>query len=74
MKVALPPTACSPLLVLVPNLYRRKGYTKNRLVEKGRFPLMAFVNVDPDEVRRLLPEFYVSKPNLIFGRRGCTPI
>jgi predicted kinase len=36
-----------------------KGYTKKRLVAKGVFPLMAFVNVDPDEVRRRLPEFYL---------------
>jgi predicted kinase len=36
-----------------------KGYTKKRLVGKGVFPLMAFVNVDPDEVRRRLPEFYL---------------
>ena len=34
-----------------------KGYTMAKLVEKGRFPLKAFVIVDPDEVRRLLPEY-----------------
>ena len=34
-----------------------KGYTIAKLVEKGRFPLKAFVIVDPDEVRRLLPEY-----------------
>jgi predicted kinase len=36
-----------------------KGYTKTRLVDKGLFPLMSFVNVDPDEVRRRLPEYYL---------------
>ena len=34
-----------------------KGYTLKKLVEKGRFPLMAFVRVDPDAIRRYLPEF-----------------
>ena len=34
-----------------------KGYTIDRLVEAGRFPLTGFVAVDPDEVRRQLPEF-----------------
>jgi predicted kinase len=34
-----------------------KGYTLNQLVQKGRFPLMAFVRVNPDDIRRLLPEF-----------------
>ena len=33
-----------------------KSYTMRKLVEKGRFPLLAFVNVDPDEIRRQLPE------------------
>lgn len=36
-----------------------KSYTMNKLVEKGRFPLLAFVLVDPDEIRRHLPEFHV---------------
>jgi hypothetical protein len=31
----------------------------NSLVEKGLFPLTAFVVVDPDEIRRLLPEFHM---------------
>ena len=31
-----------------------KGYTMNKLVEKGRFPLLAFIHVDPDEVRRFV--------------------
>jgi predicted kinase len=36
-----------------------KSYTMNKLVEKGRFPLLAFVLVDPDEIRRHLPEFHL---------------
>lgn len=34
-----------------------KGYTLKKLVENGRFPLVAFVRVDPDVIRRYLPEF-----------------
>ena len=36
-----------------------KSYTMNKLVEKGHFPLLAFVTVDPDEIRRHLPEFHL---------------
>jgi predicted kinase len=36
-----------------------KSYTMRRLVEKGRFPLIAFVSVDPDDIRRHLPEFHL---------------
>lgn len=36
-----------------------KSHTMGVLVEKGRFPLTAFVRVDPDEVRRTLPEYHV---------------
>jgi predicted kinase len=36
-----------------------KSYTMNKLVEEGRFPLLAFVLVDPDEIRRHLPEFHI---------------
>ena len=36
-----------------------KSYTMQRLVDKGRFPLLAFVQVDPDEIRRHLPEFHL---------------
>jgi len=36
-----------------------KSYTMGKLVEAGRFPLLAFVAVDPDEIRRHLPEFHV---------------
>jgi hypothetical protein len=36
-----------------------KGHTMNLLVENGRFPLKAFVIVDPDEIRRLLPEYHM---------------
>jgi len=34
-----------------------KSHTINWLVIKGLFPLLAFVSVDPDEIRRRLPEF-----------------
>ena len=34
-----------------------KSFTIRQLHEKGRFPLQDFVTVDPDSVRRLLPEF-----------------
>mmetsp|Transcript_16658 Transcript_16658/g.22100 ORF Transcript_16658/g.22100 Transcript_16658/m.22100 type:complete len:610 (-) Transcript_16658:158-1987(-) len=34
-----------------------KSYTINSLVDDGRFPLLAFVLVDPDEIRRQLPEY-----------------
>ncbi|CAB9529202.1 Zeta toxin [Seminavis robusta] len=34
-----------------------KSYTIRKLDEKGRFPLSQFVVVDPDSIRRQLPEF-----------------
>lgn len=34
-----------------------KSYTIRHLAAKDRFPLESFVTVDPDEIRRLLPEF-----------------
>jgi len=34
-----------------------KSYTLNKLHEKGRFPLQAFVVVDPDEIRQSFPEY-----------------
>jgi hypothetical protein len=34
-----------------------KSYTIRRLYNQDRFPLETFVTVDPDEIRRLLPEF-----------------
>lgn len=34
-----------------------KSHTIHELVKRGRFPLLAFVTVDPDEIRRRLPEF-----------------
>jgi Zeta toxin len=34
-----------------------KSYTMRKLVDDGRFPLLAFVIVDPDAIRRRLPEF-----------------
>jgi len=36
-----------------------KSYTMRVLVEQERFPLPAFVIVDPDEIRRLLPEYHM---------------
>ncbi len=36
-----------------------KSFTIRRLHEKGLFPLDTFVVVDPDEIRRLLPEFQI---------------
>ena len=44
-----------------------KSYTMKRLVDQGRFPLIAFINVDPDGIRRQLPEFHLyvsSNPEL----------
>lgn len=34
-----------------------KSHTMQYLVEKGRFPLSAFVRVDPDEIRSHFPEY-----------------
>jgi hypothetical protein len=34
-----------------------KSYTLKRLQENGRFPLSAFVIVDPDEIRQMFPEY-----------------
>lgn len=34
-----------------------KSYTVHHLAKHRRFPLQRFVTVDPDEIRRLLPEF-----------------
>jgi len=36
-----------------------KGYTIQKLVERKRFPLSGFVMVDPDEIRRIFPEYKV---------------
>ncbi|GKY99368.1 hypothetical protein MPSEU_000891600 [Mayamaea pseudoterrestris] len=36
-----------------------KSHTLKTLVQKNRFPLLSFVNVDPDSIRRYLPEFPV---------------
>ncbi|KAG7356058.1 zeta toxin family protein [Nitzschia inconspicua] len=36
-----------------------KSHTMNILVKHERFPLHSFVGVDPDEIRRLLPEFHM---------------
>eukprot|EP00588_Corethron_pennatum_P010200 CAMPEP_0194274028 /NCGR_PEP_ID=MMETSP0169-20130528/7218_1 /TAXON_ID=218684 /ORGANISM="Corethron pennatum, Strain L29A3" /LENGTH=380 /DNA_ID=CAMNT_0039017123 /DNA_START=257 /DNA_END=1399 /DNA_ORIENTATION=- len=34
-----------------------KGYTINNLGARGLFPLQGFVSVDPDEIRKCLPEY-----------------
>lgn len=46
-----------------------KSYTLNKLHEKGRFPLLAFVVVDPDEIRQCFPEYslYISQNPLKAG-------
>jgi hypothetical protein len=36
-----------------------KKHTVRELVKQGRLPLLSFVHVDPDEIRRRLPEFNV---------------
>ena len=36
-----------------------KGYAIDFLVKKGRFPLMAFVKVNSDAIRRYLPEYHL---------------
>lgn len=36
-----------------------KSHTMQTLVDRQRFPLGSFVTVDPDEIRRLLPEYHM---------------
>jgi predicted kinase len=36
-----------------------KSYTMNKLVKEGRFPLLAFVQVDPDAIRMYIPEYHI---------------
>lgn len=36
-----------------------KSHTMQTLVDRKRFPLGSFVTVDPDEIRRLLPEYHM---------------
>ena len=36
-----------------------KSYVMNVLLDRGLFPLKAFVTVDPDEIRHLLPEYHM---------------
>jgi len=36
-----------------------KGHTVKKLVDWGYFPLLAFVTVDPDEIRRHFPEYHM---------------
>lgn len=47
-----------------------KSHTMLVLVEQERFPLPAFVIVDPDQIRRLLPEYhmYVAKNPEMVGK------
>lgn len=49
-----------------------KGHTIHELVKKGRFPLLAFVTVDPDEIRRRFPEFglYAEKCPALAGEHS----
>lgn len=46
-----------------------KSYTLNYLNDKGFFPLTAFVGIDPDQIRQLLPEFrlYIAEDQLSTG-------
>lgn len=46
-----------------------KGHTVNQLKDNGRFPLVSFITVDPDEIRREFPEFlkYVHTCPLLAG-------
>ncbi len=46
-----------------------KSYTLNKMNAKGRFPLAAFVIVDPDEIRQTFPEYglYVNQNPLKAG-------
>ncbi len=46
-----------------------KSYTLNKMNENGRFPLAAFVIVDPDEIRQIFPEYglYVNQNPLKAG-------
>lgn len=51
-------TPTQPWLVFTAGAFGAgKSYTLHQLVQKGRFPLMAFVRVNPDVLRRQLPEF-----------------
>ena len=46
-----------------------KSHTIHKLKEMNHFPLLAFVKVDPDEIRRDLPEFseYLEENPLMAG-------
>uniref|UniRef100_A0A7S3Q1U4 Zeta toxin domain-containing protein n=1 Tax=Chaetoceros debilis TaxID=122233 RepID=A0A7S3Q1U4_9STRA len=46
-----------------------KSYALRKIYDKGRFPLSAFVIVDPDEIRQLFPEYglYVDQNPLKAG-------
>ncbi|KAL3916913.1 MAG: hypothetical protein SGILL_004961 [Bacillariaceae sp.] len=54
----------TPWIVFTAGVYGAgKTHTIKKLQEQGQFPLQSFVAVDPDEIRRRLPEFpvYVQK-------------
>jgi predicted kinase len=54
----------TPWIVFTAGVYGAgKTHTIKKLHERGQFPLDSFVAVDPDEIRRRLPEFsvYVTK-------------
>lgn len=46
-----------------------KSFTLNYLKDKGLFPLLAFVGIDPDQIRQMLPEFrlYIAEDQLTAG-------
>lgn len=47
-----------PWLILSCGAYGAgKHFTVHSLIESGRLPLLSFVHVDPDEIRRTLPEY-----------------
>ena len=46
-----------------------KSHTLNYLKDKELFPLLAFVGIDPDRIRQMLPEFrlYIAEDQLTAG-------
>ena len=53
---------CHLILVSFHIVFNRgagKGYTIKRLIHEGRFPRTAFVQVNPDAIRRYLPEYHL---------------
>jgi predicted kinase len=54
------PTSSRPWVIFTAGVMGAgKSFTVHRLYQQGLFPLRSFVIVDPDEIRRLLPEFRV---------------